>query len=131
MIGPIRKFSGYSPVLGITPEFLTRLDQNFAVLAQETGPFGVAINYTFTPTDNVDSLQVDATAAARTITLPASPTGNRRRRVIKVDASANTVTLSANGSSINGATTVVLANQYDYVEVEPTGTSWLIVNSKP
>lgn len=89
-------------------------------------PYAVASDYTFTDRDEIDSLQVDATAGNITITLP-SPTGNRRRRVIKTDASANTVTITAGSNLINGVTSHILSVRYGNITVEPTGTSWLIV----
>lgn len=88
-------------------------------------PYAVAENYTFTDNDEIDSLQVDATTGNKSITLP-SPTGWRRRRVIKTDVSANTVTVVG---TINGVANYTLTAQYDLVEVEPTGTAWLIINS--
>lgn len=109
-------------------EFLARLDRNLFRLARETSATSVASAYTFSDSDTIDSLQVNATSAALTISLPASPTGPRRRRVIKTDASGNAVTVSGNGSLINGASTVVLAAQYDRITVEPTGTGWLRVD---
>lgn len=107
--------------------FLQQLDRAFVRVGEEFAPWAVATSYTFTPADKVDSLQVNATSGNLIVYLPISPTGNRRRRVIKTDASANTVTLNGNGSLINGAATQVLAAQYSYITVEPTGTGWLIV----
>lgn len=89
----------------------------------EYEPYAVTLDYTFDVEDKIDSLQVDATAGARTITLP-TPTGNRRRRILKTDSSANTVTVVG---TINGATNYSLNLQYEFVTVEPTGAGWLIV----
>lgn len=125
----VRKFVNFWPAF--PTQFLEWLDDNFATVGKKVGPFAVAVNYFFDEGDNVDSIQANATTAAVTVYLPRSPTGIRRRRVIKTDASANTVTVNGNAFLINGGATVVLANQYDYVEVEPTGTGWLIINSKP
>lgn len=105
------------------------LDRNFDTLARETGPFAVSSDFTLTSSDAIDSVQVDATAGAVTIYLPEQPVGNRRRRVIKTDSSANAVTVDGNGNSINGASTQSLAAQYDSITVEATGTEWLIVAS--
>lgn len=104
-------------------EKLNRVLRN---IAEGYSPYAVTSAYSFSSEDSIDSLQVNATSAAITITLP-SPTGNRRRRVIKTDVSANAVTVSAGSYLINGAGTVVLAAQYDFVWVEPTGTGWLII----
>lgn len=111
------------------PSLSATVDRNFRLLERTEGPYIITHSYVFLDTDAIDSLQVDATAAAVTIVL-SSPTGNRRRRIIKTDASGNVVTVSAGGTVlINGATTFALAAQYKYVWVEPTGTKWLIIGS--
>ena len=104
--------------------YYNRQDKQFRDLSQPIGPSIVTQDYTFRDNDNIDSLQVDATAGNITITLP-SPTGNRRRRVIKTDSSANTVTVAG---TINGVTNYILPFQYNVLAVEPTGTNWLITN---
>lgn len=58
------------------------------------------------------SVDVDVTAAGRTITLIASPTDGQMHIVTKADASANNVTVSGNGKNINGAGTVAWNTQY-------------------
>lgn len=123
----IEKFASFFS--NLPSDFLLRLDRNFSSLARETEPFATSVaEFTLRSTDSIDSLQVDATAANATVYIPSSPTGNRRRRIIKTDSSANTVTVNGNGSLINGASTYVLASQYDKCDLEPTGTGWLIVN---
>jgi hypothetical protein len=109
--------------------FLDALNRNFTAVAGDTTPLGLGVDYAFLPSDRIDSLQVNATAAARTITLP-PPSGNRRRRVVKTDSSANTVTIAPStvGQLINGLASYVLYTQYESVELEPTGTGWLIVS---
>jgi hypothetical protein len=71
----------------------------------------------------------DATAGAVTVTLP--PVGESIGALIvvkKSDASANAVTVDANGSeTIDGATTVALTAQYDAVTVVSNGVEWWIV----
>ena len=109
------------PIFGFSDVVQQR---TLAGLAVRYEPYAVSQNFTFTPQDEIDSLQVDAASANITVTLP-SPTGNRRRRVIKTDSSANTVTVVG---TINGVSNYTLASQYDRVEVEPTGTAWLIIN---
>lgn len=105
-----------------------QLERLLASVQKEYGTYAVTQDYTLRDSDSVDSLHVDATASSRTISLP-SPAGIRRRRVIKTDATANTVTLTAGGTTlINGATTVTLSYQYEFVEVEPTGNAWLVVS---
>src|SRR3990167_1360923 len=91
-------------------------------------PYAISSDYTFTSLDEIDSVQVDATSGAVTVTLPESPTGNRRRRVVKTDSSANTITVSGNGNLINLATTYVLRYPNESVTVEPTGTGWVVIS---
>lgn len=83
-------------------------------------------NYTANPGDTV---LVDTTGGARTITLPLSkPSANSEIRVIKISVDGNSVTVAAAGSeTINGATTLVLAAQYDKTTLVPDGVSkWYI-----
>lgn len=120
------KFTGFFS--GVGSELLAQLDRNFAKLSVSDTPMAVTSSYTFQNYDKVNSLQVNATSGALTIYLPATPGGNRRRTVIKTDSSGNAVTVSGNGSLINGASTSVLAAQYDRITVEPTGTGWLRVD---
>lgn len=116
----------------LPPLFLSRLDKNFATLGREEEVEQTTFDgYTLKATDNIKSLQVDATAAALTVYLPTSPTGNRRRTITKTDASANAVTVDGNGNNISGAGTYALANQWDSVTVEPTGTEWIVVAFYP
>lgn len=110
--------------------FVMRLDRNLRALAVEEGPEQTTLDgYTLKDTDTINSLQVDATAAALTVYLPERPVGKRRRTIIKTDSSGNAVTVNGNGNLINGAATQSLAAQYDSITVEPTGTGWLIVAS--
>lgn len=83
--------------------------------------------YTATPADDV--LLVDASGAARTITLPAvASSANMSLTVKKIDTSANTVTVDANASElIDGALTVVLPNQWDGITIVCDGAAWYIV----
>ncbi len=77
----------------------------------------------------VTYIMVDATAGNKVVNLPAISglSGNREYAVKKVDASGNTVTVTANGSdTIDGAATVVLSSQYDYVRIV-AGTEWHVV----
>jgi phage-related tail fiber protein len=78
-----------------------------------------------------DYIAANATGGAIIITLPpVAGCVGMRFRIRKVDASANTVTLDANGvETINGALTQVLANRYDQIEIEGDGTEWAIVGS--
>jgi len=74
-----------------------------------------------------DCVLADASTAALTITLP-SPTANAEVIVKKIDATANTVTISpAATETIDGATSLVLDTQYEAYHLISDGTNWFIV----
>jgi len=84
-------------------------------------------NYTSGPTTIADTVIAtgDATGGAFTLNLPAAASSADKIVIaIKIDASANAVTLSGNGSNINGAGSVSLASQYDVAMVFCNGTQW-------
>lgn len=70
---------------------------------------------------------VDTTGGNVTVQLPAADSvmPGRQYQVKKVDASANTVTIS--GTSIDGATSAVITTRYEVVTVISDGTEWLII----
>lgn len=72
---------------------------------------------------------VDATAANRTITLPAAAGAALRRYTIKkIDASVNAVTVDADGTElIDGAATFPLTVQYQSVTVHCDGAAWWVL----
>lgn len=99
------------------------------IVGVSTGPTVLSKTsaYVVTTTDGDDVLiLVDATAGAVTITLYAvAGNAGKRVTVMKVDSSANTVTIDGNGSeTINGATTLTLANQYELAALETNGSAW-------
>lgn len=73
--------------------------------------------------------RVDATGAARIITLPAaSGCTGRIYNIKKIDASANTVTIDGNASeTIDGALTVIISVRYQNVQIQSNGTGWDIL----
>lgn len=75
------------------------------------------------------AIMVDATSAAVTINLPAAASNTGRvLNVKKVDASGNAVTLDGNASeTIDGATTLAIATQYQSYTVICDGTGWWII----
>ena len=80
--------------------------------------------YTVQPEDC--TINVNATSAAVTVTLP--PVGSHRYPFVvikKVDSSTNTVTIDGAGANtIDGATTIVLRNQYAAAILHADGTEW-------
>lgn len=75
------------------------------------------------------TILVDASGAARTITLPAASGATRRIYIIKkTDSSGNSVTIDGNASeTIDGATTQTLATQYKYMTIQCDGSNWFII----
>lgn len=85
----------------------------------------VTANYTALPTDDV--ILVDATAGAATITLPQTGMIASKHCVVKIDASANAVTVRYASGNINGAGTTSLAAQYNKVTTVDDGVNAFIV----
>ena len=86
-------------------------------------------HYAILPTDFL--VTMDATAGNRNLTLPNATTVQPGKWFImkKIDNSANTVTiLTTSGQTIegNGSGDLVLADQWDTLEVVSDGTNWLI-----
>jgi hypothetical protein len=73
--------------------------------------------------------RLDATSAAFTVTLPAAKVcAGRTLAFKKIDASANAITLDANGSeTIDGALTVSVSSQWQTVRLYSNGKSWDVV----
>ncbi len=82
--------------------------------------------YTATLADEV--INCHASGGAFSVTLPAAAhIGGKTYTITKIDSSGNAVTVDANASeTINGATTKVLAAQYDTVTIISNGTAWYI-----
>lgn len=85
-------------------------------------------DYTMLTTD--DGVYVDASGAARTITLFAvSGQSGKRITIKKIDSSTNAVTIDANSSeTIDGATTTKLCTQYETVTLFCDGDEWHVEN---
>src|SRR5690606_21299790 len=73
---------------------------------------------------------IDATAAARTVTLPDSPSTGFEVTVSKIDASANAVTIARAGTNtINGATFYAISSQDGTAKLKYLGGGvWIILN---
>jgi|GEM_PF-3324481 len=90
-----------------------------------------AVSANTTLTDAHSVVLVDAIGGPRTITLPTAVGINGRQYVIKKsDATANAVTIDANGAeNIDGAFTYVLSSLNKYVVIVSNGTSWWIIGN--
>lgn len=95
-----------------------------AIVQGERAQFATRSILTAITADFADCIiEVDATAGAVTVTLPLLNTitkvpAGKFYRVMKTDASANAVTVSANtGQTINGTSTITLATQYSMADI--------------
>lgn len=97
--------------------FLARLDRMFA----QTGDVASYIQ------PEVRQF-VDATAAAVSVYLPLIVTNrDKDYYFVKIDSSANAVTIYPAGSdTIEGATSLALASQYDWAKLRPNNGVWYI-----
>lgn len=78
-----------------------------------------------------DCIKVTAGVSGVTITLPTSSgVQGQVYKIIKVDAAVGNVTIATTSSqTINGVTTYVLTNQWQFIEVVADETSnWIITN---
>jgi len=126
--------TGYFDTSVITPTLTNAGTAVVAATRLRADGFGTALSsksadYTAVATDS--TLLVDATAAARTITLPAASGATGRIYVVKkTDAGGNSVTVDANASgTIDGATTYVLATQYKFVAIQCDGSNWHVIGA--
>lgn len=107
-------------VATLAQEWMQRAAENInAIIQGERSQWAVRATTSAITLDFADCIiEVDATAGAVTVTLPTLDTttkvpAGKHYRVIKVDNSANAVTVSAgSGQTINGAASVSLATQY-------------------
>ena len=92
-------------------------------------PAIVTATATFTADANDLVILSSATAASFTINLPAAAdVSGQVYHIKKIDSSANTITVDANGSeTIDGATTAVLTTQYESIQIVCDGTEWWIL----
>lgn len=87
----------------------------------------VSGDHTIDPDDGLlQMILVDASGAARTVTLPTAALGEGALYIIKkVDSSGNAVTVDGNGAeTIDDATTYVIGSPYEAVQVTSDGTEW-------
>ena len=83
-------------------------------------------NYTVTIADQ--TLMVDASSGAVTITLISAANTPNTYTVKKIDSSANTVTVATTGGqTIDGASTSVISSQWGKVTVAPFNGNWYTV----
>jgi hypothetical protein len=118
----------YNPT---TDRFKGRQNGATVSFATEGGPVVLpfaakSANYTTTANDGV--ITVDASGAARTITL-VTAVGNAglQYTIKKIDSSVNLVTIDGNGSqTIDGVVTTALSRQYEAITIISDGANWLV-----
>jgi len=87
----------------------------------------VNINTTLTDLHNV--VLVDASAGAKTITLPDATTCNGRQYTIKkIDATVNAVVISGGAIKIDDVTIKNITTQWSSLQLVSNGTQWYIIN---
>lgn len=100
-----------------------------ALLMHEWAITTVNSNYTATLNDHV--LLATGGAAGITITLPDATTcAGKPFKIKKVDSGAGAITIDGNGTqTIDGAATISLSYQYNYVDIVSDGSNWIIVST--
>ncbi len=85
-------------------------------------------NYTILDDDGYDLIFVDASARAVTITLPTLADNQERTITIKISTAGGAVTLAGEGAeTIDGVTTKIMYEQYDFLVVRAVATEWTII----
>jgi len=84
--------------------------------------------------DPTDIYLVTTASSTIVATLPAAASADaaagRVVTIMKVDSGGGSVTIDGDGSeTINGATTVSLASQYNYRTIVSNGTTWFVIGS--
>ena len=105
---------------------LLRVDDSTPLVADVGRTVGAMVTTGSPPSMSCDVL-CNATAGAFSVNLPAvAGVLGREYTITKIDASANAVTLHGNSSeTINGATTLALAAQWDTATVVATAAGWV------
>ena len=86
-------------------------------------------NTAYTATANDETILANVSAGAFAITLPTAVGATGKTYCIKkIDSSANAVTVNTTSSqTIDGATSRLLTNQYDAIQVQSDGANWFII----
>ena len=115
------------------PSSLSGTEFNIVYSTGATSFFTTGSNRTVTATTTATDadylILCNATTGAITVNLPAAASSNNVQFIIKkIDSSANTVTVQANGAElIDGANTKQLGSQYLSAHVYCNGTQWYII----
>lgn len=80
------------------------------------------------------TIRCDATSLAFTVTLPTASSYYANGsgliiRVKKIDSSANAITISATGTTIDGSSTKIINTQYSGLVIQTNGTTWDVIGT--
>jgi hypothetical protein len=106
-----------------------RTEDNVTALAEATGYAAKTADYIAVAADFGKLINVDASGANRTVTLPAASAAGAgfKIAIAKSDSSSNTVTIDGNAAeTVKGSATLVLRNQYDIAALICDGTNWVV-----
>jgi len=115
--------------LRINRSYITNFDQILDATNLAFASGAVSGNITLSDTDGIVVKLVNATSGAITVTLPTAVANQACFIIKKIDSSTNTVTIDGYSTeTIDGNTTYVLYDQYNYVELVSNGTNWVVTN---
>jgi len=115
--------------LRINRSYITNFDQILDASNLAFSSSSATTNTTLTETDGINVTLVNATSGAVTITLPTAVSNAASFIIKKTDSSTNAVTIDGYSTeTIDGSTTYILNDQYNYVEIVSNGTNWVVTN---
>jgi len=115
--------------LRINRSYITNFDQILDASNLAFSSSSATSNTTLTETDGINVKLINATSGAVTVTLPTAVSNAASFIIKKIDSSVNKVTIDAYSTeTIDGGTTYVLNDQYNYVEIVSNGTNWVVTN---
>ncbi len=113
----------------INRSYITNFDQILEASNIAFSSSSATTNTTLTETDGINVKLINATSGAVTVTLPTAVSNAASFIIKKTDSSTNKVTIDAYSTeTIDGGTTYVLNDQYNYVEIVSNGTNWVVTN---
>jgi hypothetical protein len=115
--------------LRINRSYITNFDQILDASNLAFSSSSATSNTTLTETDGINVKLINATSGAVTVTLPTAVSNAASFIIKKTDSSTNKVTIDGYSTeTIDGGTTYVLNDQYNYVEIVSNGTNWVVTN---
>jgi len=91
----------------------------------------ITANATLSDISGLVTVLCDCTSGNITISLPTAVGNQAAFNIKKIDSSSNTVTIDPNSSeTIDGAATVTIYDDDDFVQVQSDNSNWVITNLK-